>query len=313
MTAIEWTASDDGTPGETWNPVTGCRKVSPGCQHCDAETVARRGMGPWKGRRFEDVRTHDDRLDAPLRWRKPRRVFVNSMSDLFHEDVPDDFLDRVFAVMALAEQHQFIVLTKRPERMCSYLTDALLSGWDRSDKVNMRAHDIDPERAFGQIPARGDSWPLRNVILGVSCEDQKRADERIEILRYTPAACRAVSAEPLLAPIDFGAWLAAPEPSGTTSGGVQEMIAGAPLIDWIIIGGESGPRARPCDMDWVRDIRDQCRAAGVACFTKQLGAHVIARYRGEPLRVFLNNSKGGDMNEWPNDLRIREWPPMERA
>lgn len=286
-TTIEWT-------DVTWNPVSGCRKVSPGCAHCYAETMARRQMGPWKGRAFEDVRLHPDRLDAPLRWRKPKRVFVNSMSDLFHEDVPDEFIDRVFATMALAKQHTFQVLTKRPKRMQAFCSGPMMSDWP------------------GGLP---------NVWLGVSAEDQQRADERIPILLDTPAAVRFVSAEPLLGPIEFSASCVAP-----FSGFPDEVNGG---LHWIIVGGESGPGARPCDVDWIRDIVRQCREAGVACFVKQLGAYPALIHGDamatwlrdwnptvEPVgpeaaahfRVALRAQKGGDPAEWPSDLRVREFP-----
>ena len=317
-TGIEWT-------DVTWNPVTGCRKVSPGCQHCYAETFARRGMGPWKGRRFEDVRTHADRLDAPLRWRKPRRVFVNSMSDLFHEDVPDDFIDRVFAVMLLARRHTFQVLTKRPERMRSYVRPGARL------RVTVEAGRLaDDGRGSLSEPI---AWPLPNVWLGVSCEDQQRAAERIPILLDTPAAVRFVSAEPLLGPIRLD-WLRVKDGNLHALRGVRTddfTSCGVPdqrtaRLGWVICGGESGPGARPCAVEWVRDIRDDCTAAGVACFVKQLGAVVShddpdSWDEGESPwpdgtviddgctpRVRLRDRKGGDMTEWPADLRVREFP-----
>ena len=209
---IEWTET-------TWNPVTGCTKVSPGCAHCYAETFAERFRGV-PGHPYEqgfDLKLWPDRLGLPLKWRRPRLVFVNSMSDLFHEDVPDAFIAEVFDVMQLANQHTYQLLTKRPARareMASQL-----------------------------------SWPS-NVWMGVSVENQ-RWTSRINDLRHLPAAVKFLSCEPLLGPLklDFGG------------------------IDWVIVGGESGPRARPMRADWARAVRDQCVAAGVPFFFKQWGAH----------------------------------------
>ena len=184
---IEWT-------DETWNPVSGCEKVSEGCRNCYAETIAHRF---WGDRPFTEVRCHPERLDAPVHWKKPRRVFVNSMSDLFHEDVPDEFIDKVFAVMALTPQHTYQVLTKRPERMRLYC-----SGTDRPSKV-AKAIDV-LEQARNIIECRqwvvetALTWPLPNCWKGVSIEDQHTADKRIPILLRTPAAVRWISAEPLL-------------------------------------------------------------------------------------------------------------------
>ena len=213
--AIEWTES-------TWNPVTGCTKVSPGCDNCYAETFAERWRGV-PGHAYEqgfDLVLRPERLEHPLKWRRPRMVFVNSMSDLFHERVPTTFVRRVFEVMATAEQHTFQVLTKRPGRMASML------------------RQIQPS-------------PLPNVWLGTSIESDQfvwRADK----LRQTPAAVRFLSLEPLLGPL----------PS-------LDLTA----LDWVIVGGESGPRHRPIDPAWVREIRDRSIAAGVPFFFKQWGGH----------------------------------------
>jgi protein gp37 len=183
--SIEWTDA-------TWSPVTGCTKVSEGCRHCYAETMAKRF---WGDRHFGDVQCHPDRLEQPLRWRKPRRVFVNSMSDLFHPAVPDDFIDRVFAVMALCPQHTFQVLTKRPERMRAW--------FDGGEHLRMTRCF----RNFQHYTKPVGPWPLPNVWLGVSVEDQATADERIPVLLDTPSALCFVSAEPLLGEIDLGMWL----------------------------------------------------------------------------------------------------------
>lgn len=293
MSAIEWTDT-------TWNPVRGCSRVSPGCDHCYAMRQARRFDRPggayegltrvgsrgvdWSGR----VRLVPEMLDQPLRWRRPRRVFVNSMSDLFHEALSLEDIGRVFGIMADAPRHTFQILTKRARRM----REALIAIEDA----------VDPER-------HGYSWPLPNVWLGVSAEDQQRADERIPELLQAPAVVRFVSAEPLLGPIDFEG---TPGPDGV---GIDYPEG----LDWVIVGGESGPGARPCDVAWIRSIVRQCREAGVACFVKQLGARPVSdadddrRHCGDmtlpsPFRMLLQSRKGGDPGEWPEDLRVREFP-----
>ena len=210
-TAIEWTES-------TWNPVTGCDKVSPGCAHCYAEAFAERWRGI-PGHPYEqgfDLRLWPDRLEQPLRWRRPRMVFVNSMSDLFHEDIPVAFIRRVFEVMEAARIHTFQILTKRHERL---------------------------NELAGDLP-----WPP-NVWMGVSIEN-RRFVQRADALRTVPAAVRFISAEPLLGPLE-----------GLDLGGIH----------WLIAGGESGPRHRRLDIDWVRDLRDRCVAEDVAFFFKQIG------------------------------------------
>ncbi|UKD55108.1 phage Gp37/Gp68 family protein [Amycolatopsis sp. FU40] len=264
---IEWTDA-------TWNPVTGCTKVSPGCDHCYAETLHERFHG--KGS-FATVTLHPDRLDVPLRWRKPRRVFVNSMSDLFHDDVPDSFIARIFGVMAAAQQHTFQVLTKRHGRMRALLND------ERFREQVFLANNMD------QGDVLGDGWPLRNVWLGVSTEDQKWADIRIPALLETPAAVRWISAEPLLGPINLT------RIAYTAGGGTHlDVVRGqhgepglwatpAKRLDWVVVGGESGPGARPMDPEWARSLRDQCATVRVPFLFKQWGmwaprGHGIGRF-----------------------------------
>lgn len=237
---IEWTDA-------TWNPVTGCTKVSPGCDHCYAETLYERFNG--KGS-FATVTLHPDRLDVPLRWRKPRRVFVNSMSDLFHDDVPDEFIVEVFARMWWSPQHTFQILTKRHGRMRSLLP-----------KIEAPLRERERDLALVDCPTPL-TWPLPNVWLGVSTEDQKWADIRIPALLDTPAAVRWISAEPLLGPIDLGAWTV-PDASKT-----KPCIPG---LDWVVVGGESGAFARPMHPVWARSLRDQCQLAGVPFLFKQWG------------------------------------------
>jgi len=270
-TKIEWTDA-------TWNPVTGCTKVSAGCKFCYAERDFNR---PYPGRAFTDVRTHPDRLDQPLRWRRPRRVFVNSMGDLFHDKVEDDFLDECFAVMALADKHTFQILTKRPERMLRYFGPSdELDGLTRDCLVEGTAQKLYFERT-GENPDQwlAVHWPVKNVWFGVSVEDQVTADERIPLLLKTPATVRFVSYEPALGPVDLTRSIPCgyycDESVGHVDHGPNGNLAG---IDWVIAGGESGPQARPSDPDWFRSVRDQCQASGVPFFFKQWGEWAPVQY-----------------------------------
>lgn len=249
---IEWTDA-------TWTPIrarnletgkTGwhCQHVSPGCEHCYSETLNRRiGSGlAFKPGHIKDVDVFLDAkmLAAPLRWRAPRRIFVCSMTDLFGEWVPDEWIDEIFAVMISQPQHQFQVLTKRPERMRRYV------------------HRLYEALALADEELK---CPAPNIWLGVSVENQAWADERIPLLLDTPAAVRFISAEPLLGPLDLTRYSA---------------------LDLCIVGGESGPGKRPVDLAWLRSIRDQCMAAGVPLFVKQIDKRI-------PI---------------PDDLMIRQWP-----
>jgi protein gp37 len=265
QSTIEWTDA-------SWNPVRGCTKVSPGCKHCYAERFAERFRGV-PGHPFEQG--FDLKL-APLRWKKPRRIFVNSMSDLFHESVPFEYVDRVWAAMLLAPQHSFQVLTKRPARMRTYL-----HSFDLYGRVLRAANEFRSERPCLMSIGVSDpmKFPAKRIWLGVSVEDRKYGLPRIQYLRESPARIRFLSIEPLLE--DLG----------------EIDLDG---ISWVIVGGESGPGARPLDLDWVRDIREQCRRAGVACFVKQLGRVWARKHLADP--------KGGDMSRWPADLRVREMP-----
>lgn len=257
-TKIEWVKNSDGTPGVTWSPVTGCSHSGmPGCDNCWARRMATRLKGrcgypaddPFK------VTFHPERLEQPLRWRKPRRVFVCSMGDLFHEDVPDDFIDRVFATIALCPQHTFQQLTKRPERMAAW------------------------------IKAASIVWPLQNVWLGTSASTQEDLERNWPDLRRTPTVVRFISLEPLLGSIDI---------RRVYSGNMNESCHTE--VDWVIIGAESGPKARPCDPEWIRSVVRQCQQAHVPVFVKQI------HLDGNPRRLSKN------MAEWPDDLRVREMP-----
>lgn len=306
MTKIEWTE-------RTWNPIVGCSIVSPGCTHCYAMRMAARlehmaslecekigrpagkpivgahyvgttrkvnGKPVWTGK---VALAPEHILLEPLRRKKPTMWFVNSMGDLFHEDVPDAWIDQVFAVMAMCPQHTFQVLTKRSERMRAYFARATVEGYEpvpdafdhAPTEFALLYHMIEIARKIGgkfSMPI----VPLRNVWLGVSAEDQRRADERIPDLLATPAAVRFVSAEPLLGPIDFKRLSVAHLNGDRIThfdamwGGMRSKIDPARL-DWVIVGGESGPGARPMHPDWARAIRDQCQAAGVPFFFKQWG------------------------------------------
>ena len=383
VSSIEWTATvhPDGTvtPGRTWNPVRGCSVVSPGCVNCYAMKFAHRFSGP--GKPYEGltkqtkagpqwtgaVRYVHEEVPAPLRWRKPARVFVNSMSDLFHEGVTDEQLVELFAVMANCPEHTFQVLTKRPERMRAFLARLR---W----RVGLAAVDVYGTPAMfarlpylegfedfwerlgpggGQPPKELTGFVAPNVWLGVSVEHQATADARIPLLLDTPAAIRFVSYEPALGPVDFT------ELPSTFDGKARPLLRLNALkgghwcggqfgpetarLDWVIVGGESGPGARPFDVAWARSTVHQCKAAGVPVFVKQLGAvpllpdyalsgdtsraayereradiltwpagTMLGNQTGDPRlngRVFrLRDRKGGDPAEWPEDLRVREFP-----
>lgn len=260
-TKIEWTDA-------TWNPVTGCTHVSEGCDHCYAESIATRFAGtPAYPDGFE-VTLRPDKLDQPLRWKRPRRIFVNSMSDLFHSEVPDEYIAEVFAVMALAPQHTFQVLTKRPGRMRSLLASGLFQ---------RQVEELASSRAGRIVNA---PWPLPNVWIGTSVESQQWADVRIPLLLDTPAVVRFLSCEPLLGLVDLTpcncrgdatTGCARHNPGSLTDTQLNARALHHPAVDWVIVGGESGPHARPMQPDWVRSIRDQCAAASVPFLFKQWG------------------------------------------
>lgn len=239
-TGIEWT-------DETWNPVTGCKKVSEGCRHCYAERMWKRLSAvnmPYHGRAFTDVQTHPDRLQQPLRWPTPRRVFVCSMSDLFHPAVGLNYIYRVFAVMAVAQWHTFQVLTKRPGIM-----------WACLSHPDIQRRIVEEIKRMGYF-AHHIQWPLPNVWLGTSIEDQSVVKDRLPALMDAPAAVRFVSAEPLIAPLD---------------------LSGYEALDWVIVGGESGKDARPMQPEWAREVRDFCHRNQVAFFFKQWGKKSAGR------------------------------------
>lgn len=338
-TSIEW-ATDSWNPIAAYDRETGkrgwfCMKVSPGCTNCYAEQLNRlRGnghlyrLGNLDKVRFELAPT----LTDPLHWRKPRRVFVNSMTDLFLEAHTDEMISRVFAVMAgthyfgLAHgdrTHSFLVLTKRPERMKALMSspefretvtrDAemlrLVHGTIRESVSMRKATREDRYEGYTIVREPRLDWPLPNVWLGVSVETQEQADLRIPLLLETPAAVRFISAEPLLGPVDLtgyddGTWWDETDTPNDAR------------LNWVIVGGESGPKARQFDMGWARDIVAQCHNANVACFVKQMGSKPVDPWADtgalinarEPVVPKFRDRKGGDPAEWPSELRVREYP-----
>lgn len=311
MSGIEWT-------GYTWNPVTGCDKVSAGCKHCYAGRLAEtrlKHLARYRDGFFGNVQLHEGELGKMLRKRKVpnNMVFVNSMSDLFHEAVSFEFIDKVFAVMALRPDLVFQILTKRPERMREYMTRSGIPCESFMDAMSVVSAAL-PDVVVPTSLAVDGSWRLDNVWLGVSVEDQATAEARVVRLIETPAAVRFVSYEPALGPVN---WRKNIRPSAAD--GRPMWPCGESLLfglDWVIVGGESGPGARPFDVAWARETVDACREARRACFVKQLGSNPV-RYVGGlgasgegqvEYSIQLRDKKGGDPSEWPEDLRVREWP-----
>lgn len=327
-TGIQWTEA-------SWNPVRGCSVVSPGCVNCYAMKQAHRfsgtgkpydgltkmtSAGPqWTG----EVRIIHEMLPQPIRWQRRRRIFVNSMSDLFHESLSDDDIDDVFGVMWAclygrggAPGHVFQVLTKRPERMRDYLSQDRRRSWAYA--AVRHGGGKDPDALFDQVDLFNGPHP--RIWLGVSAEDQKRWGERVPILLDTPAAVRWVSAEPLLGPIDTSELLAVPnvddpllreDPLAAyllAEAMADGRASGRRAVDWIVVGGESGPGSRPCQVGWIADIVAQCASAEVACFVKQMGANTSLP--GDPRPVAWVHKKGGDPAEWPPELRVRQYPEV---
>ncbi|MFF8250119.1 DUF5131 family protein [Streptomyces griseus] len=304
MTGIQWTE-------QTWNPTTGCDRISPGCDNCYALTMAKRlkGMGSAKYQNDGNpvtsgpgfgITTHPDTLTEPLRWKKPRKVFVNSMSDLFHARVPRDFLAQVFAVMAATPQHTYQILTKRPDRAARILTDLCTCGTGHPPGEHFRSSmewaatphspTYVPGLEHGIYHRTG--WPLPNVWIGTSIESHEYT-RRADALRKTPAAIRFISAEPLLGPLH------------------DLKLHG---IDWLIIGGESGPGARPFRPAWAAELVDRARQDNTAPFVKQFGTHWARDWSIGGSTVFsLGDTKGADPAYWPAHLRVREYPTTTEA
>lgn len=285
-TSIAWTES-------TWNPYRGtkgkffCTRISEGCRHCYSARFNVRLGGPDFAKGKDEIRLDSKSLDQPFRWKKPRMIFVNSMSDTFHEDVPVDYIQSVFDAMFSAPQHTYQVLTKRAKRMAEVL-------------------------AHIRQPGGGLKWqdcPPKNIWIGVSVEDQKTADERIPFLQKTPATVRWISLEPQLEEVNLC------------------KIKSGPVICWVVQGGESGPYARPFNVAWARSVRDQCKIYKIAYFLKQIGSNPVTFDRDldlkflvrmntdgsmyPPVRYDPRDSKGGDPAEWSEDLRVREFPVVK--
>ena len=257
----------------TWSPVTGCTPVSAGCDHCWARRMSRRTFGT---RAFSEVHCHSERLDQPLRWRKPRKIATCLMGDMFHADVPAKFIVDVFEVMAACPQHTFQILTKRPERIAS-----VLFGEE------------------GRFYLGGNDY-LPNVILGTSVEDQATADDRIpKLLASGWVGKFFVSFEPAIGPVDLFRWL---EPFKT----YDPMLNKEPILDWVIAGGESGPGARPAHPNWFRKVRDDCQAAGVAHFFKQRGEWSWDGLPDKPTHNFCQHGTMAPIDSWA-------WPCLEHG
>lgn len=370
MSNIEWTDA-------TWNPVIGCAKVAQGCKHCYAEKMSKRLAAMGSGEYHKVISNGvfngralplPFRLDEPLRWKKPRMVFVNSMSDLFHPDVPFEFIAAVYGVMAACPRHTFQVLTKRPERMREFFewverhelcveSEAQYGFIDGVNAVSdvMIRHFFKSQPGLGRInfEVEPPEWPLHNVWHGVSIANQPDADKNIVELLRVPSAIRFVSAEPLIEAVDLShpnkalpiyreaETVTVHAVDGTPSGphnthkrpgrGYGRYTGRG--VDWVIVGGESGPGARPFDIAWARSIIQQCKAAGVPVFVKQLGSLPLVfdssyAWGGTNIsphdgpggeddytywRVHLADRKGGDPEEWPADLRVREFPKAVTA
>ncbi len=294
--AIEWLTGKDGTRGSTWNPIrarnleTGaigwhCEHASEGCRNCYAEKTNRGffqlgtrlpyvPLARAKVEIFLDEKT----LLQPLHWKRPRKVFPCSMTDWAGRWVSDDWMDKLLAVAALCPQHTFLFLTKRADRLLEYLATDQVDQEERQCAIGEQAFNLTGTLMSGE-PSCGEDfmymeWPLPNVWIGVSIEDQKTADERIPKLIQMPAAVRFISAEPLLGPVDLSRWIMPFEISRDENGSDLGSASGGSDIDWVIVGGESGPHSRPMHPDWARSLRDQCVAAGVSFFFKQWGGWV---------------------------------------
>lgn len=325
---IEWTE-------HTWNITSGCTKVSSGCKNCYAERLMATRLkgvnenfiltdehGLWSG----IVSLNEDKFSEPLRRKKPTTYFVCSQSDLFHESVPFEFIDKAFAIMALCPQHTFMILTKRPERMKQYLAQRNTPGtiarsvlnldpctsvndWQELYAAQCRLAQWCDFEGLTDTARWIGPWPLNNVWLGTSVENQKAADERIPHLLACPASKRFLSCEPLLGSVDLtcfpAAWVCKGcgarvlpsectywEKHDTRTGGCGADCYPEPGIELVIVGGESGPNARPMHPNWARSLRDQCREAGVPFYMKQI----------------VENGKKLPFDEFPDDLQVREWP-----
>lgn len=325
QTSISWT-------DVTWNALRGCSRVSTGCEHCYAESQAGRFSGsgqPYEGlvrktsqgwKWTGDIKLITKDLELPLHWKKPRRIFVNSMSDLFHENVPDIWLLAIFDVIRQCPQHTFQILTKRAKRQQDFCARLR---WDNFYNAKQPRHlpiEYRTQDGGGVLwladSHDGPGYPLMGchrytgmhwVWLGVSVENQDTADERIPWLLNTPAAVRFISYEPALGPVDFTkVWCT----DGDRLGPYLHNLGMDTGLDWVICGGESGSKARPCDLEWLQSCISQCSAAGIACFVKQIGSHPEVWNKDHTVmyQPKLYDRKGADPSEWPNDLQVQQFP-----
>lgn len=337
-TSIEWTRNADGSEGESWNPIrarnrqTGkvghyCQRISPLCKNCYAAS-----MNVWRGNGVDytvpgldqvELYLDEDALLQPLRWKKPRNIFVCSMTDLFAGFVPDEWIERIYAVTALADKHTFMVLTKRPERRLKWyqgieedggegMRDAMVEGQAQAIYANI--HPDERETVSNWLAV---NLPLKNVREGTSVGTQKEADELVPLTLQTPAALRWLSMEPILEHINmhphFCAWGDAGKPEQQFGYACTPRQNG---IDWVVVGGESGTSARPTNVDHIRSVVRQCQAAEVPVFVKQLGRHPVQPREADGVFVpdyeyRMADAKGGDMSEWPDDLRVRQFPEVQ--
>lgn len=324
-TSIEWARHPVTGRGASWNPILAkrrdngklgyhCEHVSPGCEHCYSETfngrnLPNRGTGlPFKPGHRKDIETVLDEtiLRLPIQWKTPRGIFAFSMTDLFGDWVPDEMIDQVFAVMALTPRHIYYVLTKRPGRMRDYLRGPWQ--WRLFPHI----------RDIGQVPSgtgaglHTTNGVLPNLWAGVSAEDQQRFDERWPILRDTHAAIRFLSIEPQIGRVDMCEQLGMWWHQGSGEWVLEDGIV---RPDLVICGGESGPGAREFRFSWADSLRNQTGAADAAFFMKQVGANAVddLGYAEIAHDVRLKDRKGGDMSEWPECLRVRQWPEARAA
>lgn len=286
-TGIQWTDA-------TWNPLRGCSRVSKGCTLCYAEKIAHRFSGPGepyeglislgqKGPRWNgNIKLVPDKLADPIHWTKSRMVFVNSMSDLFHSGVSNEYIAAVFGIMAASSKHTFQVLTKRPERAKTWFDWVLSKTPSPAEYCAEEALKLTGRK---EIKSVINNWPLSNVWLGVSCENQETADRRIPILLACDASVKWVSYEPAIGPVNFSLW--------------------TNKLDWIVVGGESGPGARKFNWIWAKNVIQCASGTKTKIFVKQLGSNPVLTGLG---KTKLNNYKGSDPTEWPPSLYIREYP-----
>lgn len=327
-TSIEWT-------DWTWNLGGGCTEVGPDCANCYAKRLIAtrlkhqpryRGLASMvngKPRWSNEVRFFEDRLEQPLRHRLPSRIFVNALTDLFHPGYHDEEIAQAIATIALAHWHTFQLLTKHPDRMRGLFSSQLFRelvnpfveelAFKLTDPHNRRTDDL---RATAPDVLDDEDWPLPNLHCGTSAGNQDCLEERLPHLLRTPATLRFLSLEPLLGLIDLTGHLygraqpcdGCPKDADCSCGFSTRGALGEPAIDWVIVGGESGDRARPCAVEWIRSIVAQCRDARVPVFVKQLGSQAYDENGND---IGLGDRKGGEMSEWPEDLRIREFPHVE--